>query len=76
MRTQQMKIGGMHCAACAASLEKNFNKAEGITKASVNIATAVSYTHLDVYKRQVENRTRSVTDTYLTSFVHKLVYII
>ena len=62
MRTQQMKIGGMHCAACAASLEKNFNKAEGITKASVNIATERAVVEFDETK---------VSDAMLEEIVKK-----
>ncbi|MCW4035354.1 MAG: heavy metal translocating P-type ATPase [Candidatus Bathyarchaeota archaeon] len=33
-----LKIGGMHCAVCAQTIEKALNKKEGIYKASVNLA--------------------------------------
>ena len=34
-----LNIGGMHCAACSAYLEKELTKADGIENASVSIAT-------------------------------------
>lgn len=34
-----LKIGGMTCASCASSVEKALNKADGVYKASVNIAS-------------------------------------
>jgi len=34
-----LKIGGMTCASCAATVEKALNKADGVYKASVNIAS-------------------------------------
>ncbi len=34
-----IKIGGMTCAACSARIEKMLNKAEGVSSASVNLAT-------------------------------------
>jgi len=38
MKTEVLQIQGMHCAACAAAVEKSLNQLEGV-KASVNIAT-------------------------------------
>ncbi len=34
-----LSIGGMHCAACAAAIEKGLAKIEGVVEASVNLAT-------------------------------------
>lgn len=39
MKTVSMKIGGMTCAACSAGLERAFKKTEGISQATVNLAT-------------------------------------
>lgn len=39
MKTEQLKITGMTCAACAKAVEKAVVKLEGISKASVNFAT-------------------------------------
>ncbi|WP_461247998.1 cation transporter, partial [Treponema sp. R6D11] len=37
--TETLTVGGMHCAACSARIEKALNKLEGVEKASVNLAT-------------------------------------
>ncbi|UCC69301.1 MAG: cation-translocating P-type ATPase, partial [Armatimonadota bacterium] len=34
-----LKITGMHCAACAANIERTLRQTEGISKANVNYAT-------------------------------------
>ena len=33
------KITGMHCAACSAAVEKTLNSLEGVTQASVSLAS-------------------------------------
>ncbi len=40
-------IGGMTCAACAQRIEKTLNKLEGISKASVNLATEKAMVEYD-----------------------------
>ena len=37
--TEILTIGGMHCAACSARIEKALRKLEGVETASVNLAT-------------------------------------
>lgn len=44
---RQMKIDGMHCAACAQTIEKALLKAKGVDKASVNFATETAYVEYD-----------------------------
>ncbi|MCL1827470.1 MAG: HAD-IC family P-type ATPase, partial [Candidatus Cloacimonetes bacterium] len=39
MKTEILTIGGMHCAACSARIERVLSKMTGIIKASVNLAT-------------------------------------
>ncbi len=39
IKSYDFKIEGMHCASCAAKLEKAMNKLDGVETASVNIAT-------------------------------------
>jgi len=39
MLTETLSVGGMHCAACSARVEKALRKLEGIESASVNLAT-------------------------------------
>jgi len=43
----QIKINGMHCAACAQTIEKALSKAEGVDKALVNYATETAYVEYD-----------------------------
>jgi len=43
-------ITGMHCASCAASIEKNLHGTPGITAANVNIATEKLYAEFDPEK--------------------------
>ncbi len=47
MKTVRLKIGGMHCAACSAALQRALNKKEGIEKATVNIATEIAVVDYD-----------------------------
>lgn len=42
MKQMRLKIGGMHCAACSAALQRALNKKEGIETATVNIATEIA----------------------------------
>ena len=39
MTEKTFKIGGMHCAACSASIEKVMNRQEAVSSASVNLTT-------------------------------------
>jgi Cu+-exporting ATPase len=39
----QIKISGMHCAACAQIIQKALLKAEGVTEARVNLTTEIAY---------------------------------
>jgi len=39
----QIKISGMHCAACAQTIQKALSKAEGVTDARVNLTTETAY---------------------------------
>jgi Cu+-exporting ATPase len=43
----QIKISGMHCAACAQAIQKALLKAEGVAKARVNFATETAYVEYD-----------------------------
>ena len=50
MKTVRLKIGGMHCAACSAALQRALNKKEGVTTATVNIATEIAVIDYDEKK--------------------------
>ena len=43
----QIKISGMHCTACAQTIEKALLKAEGVDKAVVNFTTEIAYVEYD-----------------------------
>lgn len=43
VRSQQINITGMHCAACVGRVEKIMGKLPGVEKAEVNIATESAY---------------------------------
>ena len=68
MQKEQFDITGMTCSACSARIEKSVGKLPGIKEVSVNLLKnsmvasydAVSYTHLDVYKRQIKDKVTSM----------------
>jgi Cu+-exporting ATPase len=43
----QIKISGVHCAACAQTIQKALSKAEGVKKARVNLTTETAYVEYD-----------------------------
>lgn len=40
-------VGGMHCAACAVTIQDSLNKVEGVSNATVNFATEKAYVEYD-----------------------------
>ena len=62
MKKQVFKIQGMHCAACSAALEKNFNNYKGVLSASVNIGTE---------KATIKYDPKKVTESDLKKLVEK-----
>ncbi|MDD4081229.1 MAG: cation transporter, partial [Eubacteriales bacterium] len=61
METKQFDIQGMHCASCAASVEKRAGALPGVQEASVNLATEklqIRYDPgeftLDALKREID----------------------
>ncbi len=59
----QIKIGGMHCAACAQTIEKALLKAEGVKKAQVNLTTETAYIEYDgayTNEKQLKEIIRSI----------------
>ncbi|UCB45793.1 MAG: copper-translocating P-type ATPase [Spirochaetota bacterium] len=43
----RLRIGGMSCASCASTVEKELNKTEGVLNAGVNIATEYATVEID-----------------------------
>ena len=53
LNKETIKIGGMTCAACSSRIEKALSKTEGISKASVNLATETAAVEYDPEKIQL-----------------------
>ena len=64
MKTQEVElpIGGMTCAACARTVEKQLGSRAGVESASVNFATRTASVRFDVSKTRVENLIAAVED--------------
>ncbi len=58
-----LPITGMSCAACAARIEKNLNRAEGVQQASVNFATHRATVTFDPAQTSEEALCEVVRDT-------------
>lgn len=61
--TITIKIGGMSCASCVQTVEKALNKAEGILKATVNLATEKALVHYDVDALDYEDIAEVINNT-------------
>jgi len=61
MNTVELDVEGMTCAACAARIEKNLNKLDGV-EASVNLATDKATVRFDP-KLKVESIIQRIRDT-------------
>lgn len=55
MKTEQLKVIGMTCAACAKAAERAVNKIEGVAQANVNFATEKLNIEYDESKVNVED---------------------
>ncbi len=53
MNKETIKIGGMTCAACSSRVEKALSKVEGVSSASVNLATETAAVEFDPEKIQL-----------------------
>ncbi len=57
-----LKIKGMHCASCAASIESSIKRLEGVSKAAVNFATEKAYVEYDPEKTTPQALEQAVMD--------------
>lgn len=53
--TRTVSVKGMTCAACSAAVERNLSKAEGVSKATVNLATEKLTVAYDTEKISMED---------------------
>lgn len=57
-----LKIGGMHCANCALTIEKRLKKIDGVFEVDVSLATEKAVVVLDESKVNVEDLERAVNE--------------
>ena len=62
VRQIELPIGGMTCAACARTVEKQLGVTEGVEKASVNFATRSALVTFDPARTRVEKLVAAVED--------------
>ena len=58
----ELPIGGMTCAACARTVEKQLGSTRGVTRANVNFATRTASVRYDARQIAVENLVAAVED--------------
>jgi Cu+-exporting ATPase len=58
----ELPIGGMTCAACARTIEKQLGGTPGVEKASVNFATHIASVHYDAARVSVAGLVAAVED--------------
>src|SRR5271165_3587261 len=58
----ELPIGGMTCAACARTVERQLGSTEGVEKASVNFATRTASVRYNPDRTQVEKLIAAVED--------------
>ncbi|MBI4149328.1 heavy metal translocating P-type ATPase [Candidatus Woesearchaeota archaeon] len=61
-----IRVGGMHCASCAQTIEKAINKAKGVARANVNFATEKATVEYDKGKTNKEELERVIEKTGYT----------
>lgn len=62
MTKEILTITGMHCASCANAVEKSISKLEGVTSASVNIATEKLTVEFDEKKMNIDTIKNAVVN--------------
>jgi Cu+-exporting ATPase len=70
MQKKILKISGMDCASCAAVIEHDLKKTEGIKSANVNYATEKAYVEFDDKKIKIDNIKKSIKDLGYESEEH------
>ncbi|MBD1865957.1 cadmium-translocating P-type ATPase [Cyanobacteria bacterium FACHB-471] len=73
LKTQQMQIGGMDCASCAAKIETALQKVAGVVEVSVSSATErliVSYDSQQVNESTLRDRINALGYTIVTPTAH------
>ncbi|OGZ34147.1 MAG: hypothetical protein A2Y98_02325 [Candidatus Portnoybacteria bacterium RBG_19FT_COMBO_36_7] len=58
-----LKISGMHCASCAANIERALTKEKGIVSANVNYANEKAYLEFNPQQSSIERIKKVIKDT-------------
>jgi Cu+-exporting ATPase len=58
----ELPIGGMTCAACARTVERQLSHADGVESAGVNFATRTATVRFDAHRTRIENLIAAVED--------------
>src|SRR4030042_3434827 len=58
-----LKISGMHCASCAANIERALTKEKGIVSANVNYANEKAYLEFNPQQSSIEKIKKVIKDT-------------
>src|SRR5579859_82995 len=65
--TVELEVGGMHCGACAARIERMLGRMPAVASASVNLATSRAFVSYDDSAIGVGELCRAVADTGYTA---------
>ena len=60
MKTEELIVTGMTCASCSARVEKVVGKLQGVSKATVNLATEKLHLEYDEDRLQTETVRKAV----------------
>lgn len=72
LKTQQMQVGGMDCASCAAKIETALERLAGVAEVSVSAATerlTVSYNPQQVTEAEIKNQVANLGYTLIVPTV-------
>lgn len=58
--SQTFQVKGMHCASCAATIEKTFKKVDGVTSAEVNYGTETAKVAFDESKTSADQLSKTI----------------
>ncbi len=62
LNKETVRIEGMHCASCVAAVERSLRKLQGVTNASVNLATETARIEFDPESVSVNDFSKAVSD--------------
>ncbi|MBV8461836.1 MAG: cation-translocating P-type ATPase [Acidimicrobiales bacterium] len=62
LRTAELAVGGMHCAACATRVQRSLDKLPAVASASVNLATHRAFVAFDPAEIDTDRLVRAVSD--------------